>query len=339
MRSNMRQRQEHVMGLQNAVTGANGWNKPAAFAAALMKDLVRERYLHLMILPAVISLVVFCYVPMFGVQIAFRDYMFNKGIIGSPWVGLKHFKDFIIDPNIGNVIVNTLGISALKVFFLFPLPIVLALSLNEVGNAAFKRVSQTISYFPYFISWAIVALMAVNWLSPSVGFVNRFLVAVGILDKPYLFLGDANAFWWISLALEAWKNTGWASIIYLAAIAGIDQEMYEAATIDGANRFQKMRKITLPSILGTIMVLLILNIGNILSGGLYASNFQVSYLLGNPMNLPKSEIIDTYILKIGISLGRYSYAAAVGLLSSVVSFILLFLANLLSKKATDESFF
>jgi putative aldouronate transport system permease protein len=305
----------------------------------LARDLARERYLHLMILPAFISLVVFCYIPMFGVLIAFKDFMFNKGILGSPWVGLKHFRDFLTDPNIGNVIFNTLGISFLKVFVLFPLPVILALLLNEIGSTAFKRISQTISYFPYFISWAIIALMAVNWLSPSVGFVNRFLLATGVLSKPYLFLGDPEAFWWISLALEAWKNTGWASIIYLAAISGIDQEMYEAATIDGANRFQKMFKITIPSILGTIMILLVLNIGNILSGGLYASNFQVSYLLGNPLNKPRSEILDTYILKIGISLGRYSYAAAVGLLSSVVSFIMLFGANYFSKKATKESFF
>jgi len=305
----------------------------------LLNDLKREKYLHLMIFPAFLSLFVFCYIPLFGVQMAFKDYMFNKGIIGSPWIGLVHFKDFFIDPNIVNVIKNTLGISLLKVFIMFPLPIALALLLNEIRNQYFKRIVQTISYFPYFISWAIIALMAVNWLSPSVGFVNRFLMAVGILEKPYLFLGEPDAFWWISLALETWKNIGWASIIYLAAIAGIDQEMYEAATIDGANRFHKIFRITLPSILGTIMVLLILNIGNMLSGGLYASNFQVSYLLGNPLNLPKSEIIDTYILKVGISLGRYSYAAAVGLLSSVVSFFLLIGANFISKKATQESFF
>lgn len=307
--------------------------------SAFVRDMIKERYLHLMILPVIIWIVIFCYVPMFGVQIAFKDFMFNKGILGSPWVGLKHFKDFLTDPNIKTVLVNTLGISLIKVFLMFPVPIVFALLLNEVGNVKFKRFTQTISYFPYFISWVIVAVMAVNWLSPSTGFVNKLLLSLGILQKPMLFLGEADAFWWISLALEIWKSTGWGSIIYLAAISGIDQEMYEAARIDGANRFHMMAYITLPSILGTIMIMFIMNIGNMLSGGLYASNFQVSYLLGNPLNLPRSEIIDTYILKVGISLARYSYATAVGLLTSVVSLILLLGANTASQKLTKESFF
>ena len=306
---------------------------------SFVKDMIKEKYLHLMVLPIIAWLVIFCYIPMFGVQIAFKDFMFNKGILGSPWAGLKHFKDFIVDPNIATVLVNTLGMSAIKVFLMFPVPILFAILLNEVRNAVFKRVTQTISYFPYFISWVIVAFMAVNWLSPSTGFVNKFLIASGIIDEPVLFLGEPNAFWWISLILEIWKSTGWGSIIYLAAIAGIDQEMYEASRIDGASRFRMIWHITLPSIMGTIMVMFILNIGNMLSGGLYASNFQVSYLLGNPMNLPRSEIIDTYILKVGITLARYSYASAVGLLSSVVSLVLLLGANTASRKLTNESFF
>ena len=307
--------------------------------SSLILELAKERYLHLMILPVILWLVIFCYIPMFGVQIAFKDFMFNKGILHSPWVGLNQFKDFFVDSNIPNIIVNTLGISLMKVFLIFPIPILLALLLNEISNYYFKRISQTISYFPYFISWAVISLMTANWLSPSTGFVNKFLVVTGILEKPYLFLGDPDAFWWISLVLEIWKCSGWGSIIYIAAIASIDQEMYEASIIDGANRFQRILKITLPSIKGTVMIMMILNIGSMLSGGLYASNFQISYLLGNPLNLPKSEIIDTYILKVGISLGRYSYAAAVGLLSSVVSLILLVGANFISKKVTEESFF
>jgi putative aldouronate transport system permease protein len=222
---------------------------------------------------------------------------------------------------------------------MFPLPIILALMINEISSRRYKKVTQTISYLPYFISWAIVATMALNWLSPSTGFINRFLVAIGILPTPVLFLGEAKAFWWISALLEVWKNTGWGSIIYLAAISGIDQEMYEAALIDGATRLQRICYVTLPSITGTIMILLILNIGGLLSGGTGSSNFQISYLLGNPLNLERSEIIDTYVLKVGISLGRFSYASAVGLLNSVVSLILLISANAISKKATNESFF
>lgn len=305
----------------------------------LLATLWRQKILHLMALPALIWLVIFCYVPMFGLQIAFKDYMFNKGILFSPWVGFKHFLDFFVDPYIGNVLYNTIGISLLKVLLLFPAPVLLALMLNEIGNMPYKRITQTISYFPYFISWVIVALMAQTWLSPSGGFVNGILVSLGILDEPYLFLGKPEAFWWVNLGLEIWKNTGWGTIIYLAAIAGIDESLYEAAEIDGARKLQKILHITIPSIMGTIMIMFILNIGYMLSGGLYASNFQVSYLLGNPLNLPRSEILDTYILKVGISLGRQSYATAVGLLSSVVSFLLLLGANKASKKMTGESFF
>ena len=305
----------------------------------LWRQLVRERYLHLMIWPVIVWLIVMQYIPMFGLQIAFRDFRFNKGILFSPFVGLRHFRSFITDPYIVDVITNTLGMSLIKVFLMFPVPIVLAIMLNEVRSDAFRRPIQTISYFPHFISWTIVALMATTWLSPTRGFVNRFLVAAGVLAKPYLFLGDPKAFWWIALALEIWKSTGWGSIIYLAAIAGIEQEMYESAIIDGANRFQRVVHVTLPSILGTIMIMFIINVGNMLYGGLYASNFQVSYLLGNPLNMSRSEILDTYILKVGISLGRYSYATAVGLISAVISFLLLLAANKISERTTEKSLF
>ena len=221
---------------------------------------------------------------------------------------------------------------------MFPLPIIFALLLNEIGNRVFKKAVQTISYFPYFISWPIISVLVANWLSADTGFVNALLVSLGIIDKPFFFLGEPKAFWWISYALDVWKSTGWASIIYLAAITSIDSEIYEAALIDGASRFQRILRITIPSILGTIMILFILNVGSILGGGLYGSNFQISYLLGNLLNVPASEILDTYILKIGITLGRYSYATAVGLLTSVVSFILLISSNYASKKLTGESF-
>ena len=299
----------------------------------------RQAILQLMALPALVLLVLFRYMPMVGLQIAFRDFMFRKGMFGSPWVGLAHFRDFLIDPNIGAVLVNTMGISLLKVFLMFPVPIILALLLNEIGGRTFKKVTQTISYFPYFISWVIVALMAKNWLSPSGGFVNDFLVRLHIIGKPILFLGEPGAYWWIALVLEIWKNAGWGSIIYLAAISGIEAELYEAADIDGAGRMRKVFSITLPSISGTIMILFILNIGYMISGGLYASNFEQSYLLGNPLNTVRSDILDTYILRTGIALGRYSYATAVGLLQGVVSFLLLLGANATARRLTGESFF
>ena len=304
----------------------------------LLKKLIYQRYLQLMILLVIAYLFIFFYLPIFGLQIAFKDFMFNKGIWGSPFVGLKHFYAFFSDPNIWPALRNTLGISLIKVFLMFPLPIVFALLLNEIGNSVFKKAVQTISYFPYFISWTIISVLATNWLSTNTGFVNALLVSLGIIDKPIFFLGEPGAFWWISYALDVWKTTGWSSIIYLAAIVSIDSEIYEAAFIDGASRIQRIFRITLPSILGTIMVLFILNIGSMLGGGMHGSNFDISYLLGNLLNVSASEILDTYILKIGIKLGRYSYAAAVGLLMSVVSFILLISSNYLSKKLTDESF-
>ena len=304
----------------------------------LLKKLIYQRHLQIMILLVMAYLFIFCYLPIFGLQIAFKDFMFNKGIWGSPFTGLKHFRAFFTDPNIWPALKNTLGISLIKVFLMFPLPIFLALLLNEVSNKMFKKVVQTISYFPYFISWSIISVLATNWLSTNTGFVNALLLSIGILDKPIFFLGEPRLFWWISYTLDVWKTIGWASIIYLAAIVSIDSEIFEAAYIDGASRMQMIVHITLPSIMSTIMILFILNVGSMLGGGLYGSNFQISYLLGNLLNSPASEILDTYILKIGITLGRYSYAAAVGLLTSIVSFILLISTNFASKKLTGESF-
>jgi putative aldouronate transport system permease protein len=310
-----------------------------SYIANKTKEFINQKYLHLMILPVIAWLVIFHYIPIYGLQIAFKDYMFKLGINGSPWVGLKHIQEIFTDPQIMQVIINTLGMSIIKVIFSFPMPIILALALNELVFPKFKRVMQTISYFPHFFSWTVVALMATVWFSPSTGFVNNMLLSIGVLKQPYLFLGEPSAFWWVSLGLDVWKSTGWMSIIYLSAIAGINPEMYEAATIDGASRFQSMLRVTLPSILPTVMIMAIMNIGNMLNGGLNASNFQISYLLGNSLNNPTSDILDTYVLRVGISLGRFSYAASVGLLKGVVSMVLLLLANLGSNKLTGENFF
>ncbi|HOJ12418.1 MAG TPA: ABC transporter permease subunit [Clostridiales bacterium] len=300
----------------------------------IIKKLKMQKYLHIMTIPTVIWLIIFCYIPMYGLQIAFKNFMFNKGILGSAWVGLKHFITFFTDPYIKNVLINTFALSVIRSILIFPIPIIFALLLNEVSNSLFKKITQTISYLPYFISWVMVAIMANSWLSTT-GFINKLMMFLGIIEEPYLFLGTPNAFWWIAMFLEIWKTTGWSSIIFLAAISGIDQEMYESSFIDGANRFQRIWYITLPSILGTIMILLILTLSRVLT----SANFEVSYLLSNPLNFSKSDILATYILRIGISLGRYSYATAVGLLQSVVAFVLLFAANFGSKKATDISFF
>ncbi len=300
------------------------------------KEFLNQKDLQLMVLPALICIILFNIAPLFGLQIAFKDYKLNLGIWESPWAGFKHFEAIFSDTNIADVLINTLGLSFIKGFVTIPLPIIFALLLNEVTHSAFKRTVQTISYFPYFLSWSVVALMATSWFSPQSGFINSFLTGTGILEKPYFFLGEAGAFWWISVFLDVWKNIGYSSIIYMAAMSGVDQEVMEAAVIDGAGRFRRIWHVTIPAILPTIMIMLILNVGNLLKGG---SNFDISYNLGNVLNQSRSEILDTYVLKIGITMARFSYATAIGLLQSVVSAILLVTANTVSKITTNESFF
>ncbi len=297
---------------------------------------IKQWDLQLMVLPALVCMILFSIAPLTGLQIAFKDYKLNLGMLQSPWAGFKHFDAIFSDTNIGDVMINTLGLSLIKGFVIFPLPIILALLLNEVTHPLYKKFVQTVSYFPYFLSWSVVALMATAWLSPQSGFINSFLTSVGILDEPYFFLGKPEAFWTISVSLDIWKNIGYSSIIYMAAISGTDQEVMEAAVIDGAGRFRRIWHVTIPAILPTIMIMLILNVGNLLKGG---SNFDISYNLGNLLNQSRSEILDTYVLKVGITMARFSYATAIGLLQSVVSSILLILANTISKITTHESFF
>jgi putative aldouronate transport system permease protein len=295
----------------------------------------KQRYLQVMILPVIVWLVLFKYLPMLGVQIAFKNYKFALGIWGSPWRGLENIREVLTDVNIYRVSLNTISISVLKLIFFFPAPIIFALLLNEVQSMRFKRVLQTISYFPHFIAYSVVALMVTLWLSPTTGFVNYFLLSLGLIKEPILFLGRADAFWWIVVFVDIWKNIGWSSIIYLAAITGVDQNLYEAATVDGAGRLKKIVHITLPSIRSTIVALFILQVGNIFHG----ANFDLCYLLSNSLNITRSEILDTYVLRIGISLGRFSYATAVGLLLSIISMTLVLSTNTISKRVLGEGLF
>lgn len=305
-----------------------------AYLGTLRKDLWRQRYLLALLLPALVIMIVFRYLPILGLQIAFKDFSFRLGTWGSPWAGLKQFQYLFQDITVVPAIVNTLGISILKLVLGFPLPIVLALMLNEVRNNQFRRTVQTISYMPHFIAYSVVALMLsialANW-----GIVNKVLTGLGILQEPYLFLGRAEAFWWVVVFTDIWKETGWSSIIFLAALTSIPVELYEAATIDGANRFQKMVRISLPGIKPTVVLLLILQVGRIVNG----ANFDLSYLLRNALNAARSEILPTYILRVGISMGRFSYATAVTLIFAMVSLILVVTANFASRKLTKEGLF
>lgn len=288
-----------------------------------------------MVLPIIIWLILFKYLPIMGIQIAFKNYRIVDGIWQSPWVGFKFFKEFFMDPNIPGAVFNTLGISLMNLIFQFPMPILFALALNEVQQRQIKRVLQTVSYFPHFLSYSVVALLVTIWLSPSQGLINNLLTRLGILNEPVLFLGNASYFWWIVLIVEIWKSTGWGSIIYLAAIAGIPQELYEAASVDGAGRWRKIWWITLPSIKPTITILLILRIGSIMGG----ANFDMSYLLSNQLNISRSQILETYVLRVGVALGRFSYGAAVGVLLAVVSLILVINANYVSRRISGEGLF
>lgn len=301
----------------------------------MLKKLKKQSELQLMVLPALICLLLFSIYPLYGLQIAFKDFKLNLGIEGSAWVGLKYFKTIFTDPNMVNVMKNTIGLSVIKGFVIFPLPIIFALMLQEITFAPFKKMVQTVSYFPYFLSWSIISLMATVWLSGN-GFINGFLTSTHILKKPFFFLGNPKAFWGVSVTLDIWKTLGYSAVIYIAAMSGVDQEVMEAAVIDGAGRFKRMWHVTLPAILPTIMILLIINMGNLLKGG---SNFDISYNLSNTLNLSKSEIIDTYVLKTGISLGRFSYAAAIGVCQSVISTVLLLISNGISKITTGEGYF
>jgi putative aldouronate transport system permease protein len=292
----------------------------------------------LMAMSGVIFLLIFAYIPMVGVVIGFKnmDYSLNimNDLFTKPYVGLENFIKFVNDAQFKNVMLNTISLSLLELLFTFPLPIILALLLNELRSNAYRRVVQTATYFPHFISWIVYGGIVMAFLSSDGGFINSILVTVGLLDKPVNFMSRPEYFYTIVIVSSAIKGTGWGSVIYMAAISGVDPQIYEAAHIDGANRWQAAFKVTLPSIASTITVLLLLAISGILGSG-----FDRIYMLQNPLNLMKSEVLDTYIYKVGIAQRRYSFTTAVGLFRSLIAVILLSLGNFTSKKLTGNGLF
>lgn len=298
---------------------------------SLLKRIYKHRVIYLFILPAIVWYIVFCYIPMYGITLAFKDFQFNKGMLYSPWVGLRYVKQFIMHYDFLRIFKNTVIISCLKLLFTFPAPIILALSLNEVRNKRFKKLVQTASYLPYFVSWVVVVSLMEKFLTPNFGPINEWLNHIfGI--EPIYFMGKKEYFYPIVVFSEIWKNVGWGSIIYLAAISGIDPALYEAAYVDGANRWQQILKITLPSLLPTIGILFILNIGNFVRLG-----FDQMYLLQKPSIMQISEIFDTYIVKVGIKQGQFSYASAVQLFQSTFSLGLVLVVNKIIKKVSGIS--
>jgi putative aldouronate transport system permease protein len=291
------------------------------------RKLYEQRFLLLLSVPFVVWLIIFRYVPLAGWSMAFQDYKLHLGFFEQTWVGLKHFRELFKAPMFYQALQNTLGMSILALVFGFCSSIGFALLLNELRFLPFKRFSQTVSYLPHFVSWVVTANIITSMLSIS-GPVNELLVSIKIISEPVNFMGKPEFFWMLVTLADVWKEMGWGAIIYLAAMAGIDGQIYEAADIDGASRLQKIWYVTLPGISATIIILLIISIGNIINIG-----FEKQWLLGNPITATKALVLDKYALDFGIGLSRYSYGTAIGIFKSVVSIALLFLANYLAKRS------
>lgn len=301
--------------------------KERASTGYRMQQLKKNYFLYLLLAPALILTLVFKYIPMYGAIIAFKDFSPIRGIMGSDWVGLKHFEKFIASPNFDIILMNTLKLSFLGLIFSFPVPILLALMLNQVRKAGVKKNIQLFLYAPNFISVVVVVGMLFIFLSPT-GPVNQF--ATWITGHPIMFMSEPEYFRWIYILSDIWTGAGWASIIYVAALANVDPELHNAANLDGANLLQRIRHIDLPTIRPIMAIVFILAAGGIMSIG-----FEKAYLMQTSMNLPSSEIIATYVYKVGLQSGDYAYSAAVGLFNSVINVILLVTVNLIVKKLNE----
>jgi len=294
----------------------------------------RNRYLYLMSLPFVAWAFVFTYMPLWGWLMAFQKYNPKLAVWERDWVGFDNFRLLFQDETFYLVMRNTLAMSVMSLVAGFTIPIVFALLLNEVKNMAFKKTAQTISYLPHFVSWAVVAGIVSKMLSTDNGAINDFLTWTGLLNEPIQWLAKGEYFWGIVTLSDVWKETGWNAIIYLAAMAGVAPELYEAAKVDGASRLRQMWHITLPGIRPTIIILMILSIGNLINIG-----FEKQFLLGNNLVVDYSKVLDLYALEYGIKINRISFATAINMFNSVVAVLLLFTANGLFKRFTKESVF
>lgn len=311
-------------------TVSAGPRKPLTPGQKKLYHIVKNYDLYLMLLPTVVFIIVFAYVPMYGVTLAFKKYMPFEGIIGSPWIGFSHFERFFSNYKFTEILGNTLLISLYSFIASFPAPILLAISLNHLRNNKLKRIVQTVSYAPNFISTTVMVGMLLIYLSPTNGIVNQFLGLFGV--DPINFMGEASLFKHIYVISGIWQGTGFGSIIYLAALSGVDTNLYEAATIDGANTLRKIVSIDLPTIQPVIGILLIMSIGGIMNVG-----FEKIYLMQNDLNVAASEVISTYTYKVGLIDNRMDYSTAIGLFNSVINCILLLVANTIARKAGETS--
>lgn len=296
----------------------------------LLNDMWRDRFLYMLLIPFVIWFLIFQYKPMLGLQIAFKDFSPFKGIAGSEWVGLAHFKEFIGSDYFLRVLKNTIIINLYSLLICFPAPIILAILINEIRHTRYKKIVQTLTYLPHFVSIVVIAGIITTFLSPSSGIVNIMLEKLG-LEKIY-FLIKPEFFRGIFTGMNLWKDTGFNSIVFLSAIAGIDGGLYEAAKIDGANKFQQIMNVTIPSILPTIVIMLIMKIGSLLSVG-----YEAIILLYQPATYETADVISTYVYRSGMIDGRYDFATAVGLFNGIIALVLVFGANKLSRRLTETS--
>lgn len=293
---------------------------------------VRDWQLWVLILPAIVVIFVFNYIPMYGIQLAFREYSFKTGITGGEFVGLKYFYKYFESPMFIPTIRNTFSIAGTSILLGFPAPIILAILFNQVRQPRYKTALQTVVYMPHFISTVVMVSLLRVFLSVNSGLLSQLLKYMGLVSQNANLLGDKDAFVWVYVLSGIWQNCGWDSIIYLAALSSVDQQLYEACRIDGANRLQMIWHIDLPTLLPTIVILLIMNCGNILSVG-----FEKVFLMQNTMNKQVSEVISTYVYSIGLKTNQFSFGAAIGLFNTLVNFIFLVLVNTISNKVADVS--
>ena len=298
------------------------------------KDKVKKQMMYQsMALPGVIFMIIFTFIPIYGVLIAFKDFSIFRTVWDSPWVGFYHFERLFNDPMFWTVMRNTLGMNIIRIVVSFPLTIVVAIMINELTNLKFKKAVQTISYLPFFISWVILGGMMTSWLS-EVGLVNTFLSDLSFISMPIPFLTNPNYYWAVAIISDIWRNMGWNTILYLAAMTTIDPTLYEAARIDGGSKLQQIVYITLPGIRNIIALTLVLTVS-----GLLGSNLDQTLVLQNPVNFQASEVLGSFVFRLGILGGHFSFATAVGIFVSVVSFILVIGSNILSKKIGDADVF
>lgn len=310
-------------------------NKPPGLrsikkSSSLWKRIIRDRYLLLLVAPALIYFIIFKYIPMFGIMVSFKDYSPFKGVWASEWVGLKYYKMFFRNPDAFEIIRNTFLLGFYKLVWGFPAPIILALLLNEMRFKLYKRVVQTVSYLPHFISTVVVASMVTMFLSPTSGLINEFIGLFGI--ESINFLQKPEWFRTVYVVSEIWQDIGWGSIIYLAALSGISPSLYEAAEIDGASRWKQTWHVTIPGIAPAIVILLILNIGRMIEIG-----FEKVFLLTNPVTYETGDIISTYVYRVGLVQGNFSYGTAIDLFMGIISLVFIYAANTVSRKVGETS--